>query len=95
MNRLIRLRWVERMAFIELTTSTAPAARRCIRSFTAPPLAHLSPSRSAAALASLQQQEHVRIDATTSRITTHLEDVACFASEVERLDTSLSRRLAP
>lgn len=83
------------MAFIELTTSTAPVARRCIRSFAAPPLAHLRPSRSAAALASLQQQEHVRIDATTSRITTHLEDVAAFASEVERLDTSLSSKLAP
>lgn len=83
------------MAFIELTTNTAPVARRCIRSFAAPPLAHLRSSRSAAALASLQQQEHVRIDATTSRITTHLEDVAAFALEVERLDTSLSRKLVP
>ena len=95
MNRLFRSRWVGGMAFIELTTSTAPTARRCIRSFAAPPVAHLRPSRSAAALASLQRQEHGRIDATTSRIATHLEDVASFASEVERLDTSLSRRLAP
>lgn len=83
------------MAFIELTTSTAPAALRCIRSFAAPPFAHLRSSRSAATLASLQQQEHERIDATTSRITTHLEEVAAFALEVERLDTSLSRKLVP
>ena len=82
------------MAFIELTTSTAPAARRCIRSFTAPPLAHLSPSRSAAALASLQQQEHVRIDATTSRMSSHLEAVAAFADRVEQLDGDLGRGLA-
>ena len=83
------------MTYLELTTTTAPAARSCLRAFPTLPSAHLRPSRSAAALASLQRTEHSRIDATTSRITTHLEDVAAFALEVERLDTSLGRKLMP
>lgn len=82
------------MTFLELTTDTAPAARRCIRSFAAPPTARLRPSRSAEALSLLQDKEHKLMDATTSRMTTHLDNVAAFASEVERLDATLGRRLA-
>lgn len=83
------------MTFLELTTDTAPAARRCIRSFAAPPTARLRPSRSAEALSLLQDKEHKLLDVTTSRITTHLGNVAAFASEVERMDATLGRRLAP
>ena len=83
------------MTFLQLTTDTAPAARSCIRSFTALPAAHLSPSRSASALTSLQDVEHLLIDECTSRLDTHLREVAAFASKVEQTDTRLGKELTP
>lgn len=83
------------MTFLQLTTETAPAARSCIRSFTTLPTARLSPSRSATALASLQDTEHLLIDGTTSRLDTHLHDVAAFASEVVQTDARFGRELTP
>lgn len=82
------------MTYLELTTTTAPAARSCLRAFPTLPSAHLRPSRSAAALGSLQRTEHSRIDATTSRMSSHLEAVAAFADRVEQLDGDLGRGLA-
>lgn len=83
------------MTFLQLTTDTAPAARSCIRSFTTLPSAHLSPSRSASALASLQDTELLLIDDVTSRLDTHLHDVAEFASKVEQTDTRFGKELTP
>ena len=83
------------MTFLQLTTDTAPAARSCIRSFTTLPTAQLSPSRSASALASLQDVEHLLVDDVTSRLDTHLHDVAAFASEVEQADIRLGKELTP
>ena len=83
------------MTFIELTTHTAPAAQRCIRSFPALPAARLRPSHSSIALASMQDKEHTLIHAITTRITTHLTEVAAFAAEVERVDAHLGEVLAP
>ena len=83
------------MTFLQLTTETARAARSCIRSFTTLPTAHLSPSRSASALASLQATEHLLVDDTTSRLATHLHEVAAFASEVEQADARFSKELTP
>ena len=82
------------MTYLELTTTTAPAARSCLRAFPTLPSSHLRPSRSAAALASLQRTEHSRIDATTSRMSSHFEAVAAFADRVEQLDGDLGRGLA-
>lgn len=83
------------MTFLQLTTDTAPAARSCIRSFTALPAARLSPSRSASALASLQDVEHLLVDDVTSRLDTHLHDVAAFAFKVEQADARFGKELTP
>lgn len=83
------------MTFLQLTTDTAPAARSCIRSFTTLPTACLSPSRSASALTSLQEVEHMLIDDVTSRLDTHLHDVAAFASKVEQVDARFGKELTP
>ena len=83
------------MTFLQLTTDTAPAARSCIRSFSTLPAAHLSPSRSSLAFASLQDTELLLVDGLTSRLATHLRDVAAFASKVEQVDTRLGKELAP
>lgn len=83
------------MTFLQLTTDTAPAARSCIRSFTTLPTAHLSPSRSASALTSLQDVEHLLVDDVTSRLDTHLHDVAAFASKVEQTDARFGKELTP
>lgn len=83
------------MTFLELTTKTAPAARSCVRSFSALPTTRLRPSRSASALLSLQDKEHLRIDATTSLMSTHLAEVAAFAAEVEQVDARFGEGLAP
>lgn len=83
------------MTFLQLTTDTAPAARSCIRSFTVLPTAHLSPSRSASALTSLQDVEHLLVDDVTSRLDTHLREVAAFASEVEQADARFGKGLTP
>lgn len=83
------------MTFLQLTTDTAPAARSCIRSFTVLPTTHLSPSRSASALTSLQDNELLLIDECTSRLDTHLREVAAFASEVEQTDTRFGKELTP
>ena len=83
------------MTFLQLTTETARAARSCIRSFGALPTAHLSPSRSASALATLQDTEHLLVDDTTSRLDTHLHDVVAFASEVEQADARFGKELTP
>lgn len=83
------------MTFLHLTTDTAPAARSCIRSFTTLPTAQLSPSRSASALTSLQEVEHLLVDDVTSRLDTHLHDVAAFASKVEQTDARFGKELTP
>ena len=83
------------MTFLQLTTDTAPAARSCIRSFTTLPTARLSPSRSASALTSLQDVEHLIVDDVTSRLDTHLHDVAAFASKVEQTDARFGKELTP
>lgn len=86
---------VRDMTFLELTTDTAPAARSCIRSFSPLPTTYLRPSRSASALQSLQETELLRIDAHTSLLASHLEEVAAFASKVEQVDTRFGKGLAP
>ena len=83
------------MTFLQLTTETAPAARSCIRSFTTLPAARLSPSRSATALSSLQDTEHLLVDGTTSRLDTHLHEVVAFASEVEQTDARFGKGFTP
>ncbi|MGV0372535.1 hypothetical protein ACUY2A_03955 [Corynebacterium pilbarense] len=83
------------MTFLQLTTQTARAARSCIRSFSTLPTAQLSPSRSASALASLQDAELLLIDDLTSLLDTHLHDVAAFASKVEQTDARFGKELTP
>lgn len=80
---------------LELSTRTAPVARSRIRP--APELAQatLGPCRSAAALASLQLSEHMRIDATWSALTAHLTSIAAFAQRVVEADAQMARRFAP
>lgn len=80
---------------LELSTQTAPVARS--RICPAPELAQatLGPSRSAAALASLQLSEHMRIDDTWSALTAHLTSIAAFAQRVVDEDVQLARRFGP
>lgn len=77
---------------LELSTRTAAVARSRVHPAPTLPQATLGPSRSASALASLQQREHSLIDATWSTLSAHLTSIATFAQRVVDEDTLLSRR---
>lgn len=80
---------------LELTTDTAPTARRLTRPFSQLPFSGISASRTAAALESLRTQTHSLIDDTTHHLNTHLGSIADFASSVETVDADLEARLRP
>lgn len=82
------------MSFLELTTATAPTARSHLPDFTPLPSAQLSTGASAAALSSMQDREHLLIDATLNRLASTLEKVGRFADQVERIDTNLGSALS-
>ena len=81
------------MTFIELSHRTAPTALASLPDTSPLPVARLSSSQAAAALATAQSREHVLIDASLSALTSHLTAIADFARAVERADSFLSDAL--
>ncbi|WP_284522616.1 hypothetical protein [Corynebacterium aquatimens] len=81
------------MTFIELSHRTAPTALASLPDTSPLPVARLSSSQAAAALATAQSREHVLIDASLSALTSHLTAIADFARAVERADSFLSNAL--
>ncbi|WKD58233.1 hypothetical protein CAPI_08530 [Corynebacterium capitovis DSM 44611] len=78
---------------LTLTERTARVARTAIPPWPPLPVAHLSPSQVATALAKVQASWASLIDATTAAAHTHTAAVADFADEVVHIDASTSERL--
>lgn len=83
------------MNYLQLTESTAPTALRHLPETSLLPVAALSASQSATALAAAQTQAHQRHHSTLTGLAAHLRSIATFAETVTTLDTDVAGALQP
>ena len=80
------------MKFLSLTESTASAALQHLPTPVQPPSTELSPSHTATALEQVRITEQSLIDAHVNALSSHLESIASFATDILHFDDAWAGR---